>query len=133
MEMGYSKLRGLILFSIALVTLGIGSNFYVASEISRNSDELDRIYRLLQKQLTGEVLAQSRELQKRMESLNETATGIDAKMKKAQDEMDGKLRKAQDDMVARMGSELPKIMDRYIQSRATRIRGELEKQGIPQP
>ena len=133
MDVGYSKLRTLILFAIALAILGIGSNFYVASEISRNSDELDRIYRLLQKQLTGEALAQSRELQKRMESLNETATGIDAKMKKAQDEMDGKLRKAQDDMVARMGSELPKIMDQYIQSRATRIRGELEKQGIPQP
>ena len=133
MDVGYSKLRTLILFAIALAILGIGSNFYVASELSRNRDELDRIYRLLQKQLTGEALAQSRELQKRMESLNETATGIDAKMKKAQDEMDGKLRKAQDDMVARLGSELPKIMDRYIQSRATRIRGELEKQGIPQP
>lgn len=133
MDVGYSKLRGLILFLIVLVTLGIGSNFYVASEISRNSDELDRIYRLLQKQLTGEALAQSRELQQRMESLNETATGIDAKMKKAQDELDSKLRKAQDDMVTRMGAELPKIMDRYVQSRATKLRGELEKQGIPQP
>ena len=133
MDVGYSKLRTLILIAIALVTLGIGSNFYVATKISENSDELDRIYRLLHKQLAAEALAQSRELQKRMESLNETATGIDAKMKKAQDEMDGKLRKAQDDMVARMGSELPKIMDRYVQSRATRLRGELEKQGIRQP
>ena len=62
MDVGYSKLRTLILFAIAMAILGIGSNFYVASEISRNSDELDRIYRLLQKQRTGAALAQSREL-----------------------------------------------------------------------
>ena len=83
------------------------------------------------------ALTQSEELQKRMDSLNASANGMDDKLKQAQDEMDARLRKAQDDFVARMQVELPKIMDNYAASRAPKLKREAEKQlkksGVPVP
>jgi TolA-binding protein len=135
MDAQYSTLRNLLWFVLVLVALAVLSNFYVASQLSRNSDELASIRMLLQKDMLGNALTQSEELQKRMDALNASANGMDEKMKKAQDEMEAKLRKAQDDFVARMKTEMPRIMDSYIQSRAPRIQQgaeqELRKRGVP--
>jgi hypothetical protein len=67
--------------------------------------------------MMGNALEQSQQLQKRMDMLNQDAAGIDAK-----------LRRAQDDFVARMNVELPRIMDNYIKTRAPMI----EKQAMRQ-
>lgn len=135
MENGYSALRNLLWVVLVLVALAVLSNFYVASQLSRNSDELASIRLLLQKQLMGDVMTQSAELQKRMDALNQTAGGINAQMKQAEDEMDAKLKKAQDDFVARMQLELPNIMDNYVKSRAPvlqkQAQQELQKRGVP--
>jgi hypothetical protein len=135
MEPTNSALRNLLLVVLVLVGLALVSNFYVASQLSRNSDELATIRLLIQKQLMGDVMTQSAELQKRMDSLNQTASGIDAKMKQAQDEMDAKLRRAQDDLVARMQEELPKIMDNYVKTHTPALekqaQQELQKRGVP--
>ena len=135
MEAGYSTVRNLLMVVLVLVALSILSNFYVASQLARNSDELASIRLLIQKQMMGTVLTQSEELQKRMDALNQTAGGVDAKMKQAQDEMDAKLRKAQDDFVARMQTELPKIMDNYVKTRMPgaqrQAAQELKKRGVP--
>ena len=135
MDAQYSTLRNLLWFVLVLAALAVLSNFYVASQLARNSDELASIRLLLQKDMLGKALTQSEELQKRMDALNASANGMDDKMKKAQDEMEAKLKKAQDDFVARMNTEMPRIMDSYIQSRAPRIqRGaeqELKKRGVP--
>ncbi|HEV2232440.1 MAG TPA: hypothetical protein VGV68_03420 [Terriglobia bacterium] len=135
MENGYSALRNLLWVVLVLVALAVLSNFYVASQLSRNSDELASIRLLLQKQLMGDVMTQSAELQKRMDALNQTAGGINAQMKQAEDEMDAKLKKAQDDFVARMQTELPNIMDNYVKSRAPvlqkQAQRELQKRGVP--
>ncbi|MHB8654027.1 MAG: hypothetical protein ACYDA9_09130 [Terriglobia bacterium] len=135
MENGYSSLRNLLWVVLVLVALAVLSNFYVASQLSRNSDELASIRLLLQKQLMGDVMTQSAELQKRMDALNQTAGGINAQMKQAEDEMDAKLKKAQDDFVARMQTELPNIMDNYVKSRAPvlqkQAQRELQKRGVP--
>jgi len=135
METGYSALRNLLWVVLVLVALAVLSNFYVASQLSRNSDELASIRLLLQKQLMGDVMTQSAELQKRMDALNQTAGGINGQMKQAEDEMDAKLKKAQDDFVARMQIELPNIMDNYVKARAPALQKqaqqELQKRGVP--
>jgi predicted PurR-regulated permease PerM len=126
MDTGYSALRNLLWVVLILVALAVLSNFYVASQLSRNSDEL-----------MGDVMTQSAELQKRMDALNQTAGGINAQMKQAEDEMDAKLKKAQDDFVARMQTELPNIMDNYVKQRAPGLQKqaqqELQKHGVPVP
>ena len=135
MDAQFSTLRNLLWFVLVLALLAVLSNFYVALQLARNSDELASIRMLLQKDMLGKALTQSEELQKRMDSLNASASGMDEKLKRAQDEMDAKLRKAQDDFVARIKSELPQIMDNYAQSRAPRLQKEAEQQlrkrGVP--
>jgi hypothetical protein len=137
MDAQYSSLRNLLWVAIVVGLLALVSNFYVASRLDRNSDELASIYQLLRKDLMGKALTQSEELQKRMDSLNASANGMDAKLKQAQDEMDAHLKKAQEDFVARMKVELPQIMDNYAASRAPKLQREAEKQlkksGVPMP
>jgi hypothetical protein len=137
MDAHYSTIRNLLMFVLVLAALAVVSNFYVASRLDRNSDELASIYQLLQKDLMGKALTQSEELQKRMDALNASANGMDAKMKQAEDDMDAKLRKAQDDFVARMKVELPQIMDNYAASRAPQLekaaQKQLKKSGVPVP
>jgi hypothetical protein len=133
MDSGISTVRNLLYFVLVLVILALASNFYVASQLEHNSQELASLRLLLQKQLMGSALTQAEELQNRMEALNESATGIDAKMKQAQEEMDGKLKKAQDDFVARMNVELPKMMDNYIKQRVPLVQKQLEQRGVPAP
>ncbi len=131
MDTGYSTVRNLLYIVLVLVILAILSNFYVASQLARNSDELASLRQLLAKQVMGTALAEAEELQKHMDALNQTAGGIDAKMKQAQDEMDAKLRKAQDAFVARMQAELPRMMDNYIKQRAPAIEKQIMQRGLP--
>jgi hypothetical protein len=135
MDAGYSAVRNLLWVVLVLVALAVLSNFYVASQLSRNSDELAGIRLLIQKQMMGDVMTQSAELQKRMDSLNQAAGGVDAKLKQAEDDMDAKLKKAQDDFVARMQVELPKIMDNYVKTHTPvlerQAEKELQKRGVP--
>lgn len=133
MDTGYSTVRNLLYIVLVLVVLSILSNFYVSSQLARNSDELARLGLLLQKQLMGSALTQAEELQKRMDALNQAAGGIDAKLKQAQDEMDAKMKKAQDEFVARMQVELPKMMDNYIKQRAPVVQRQLLEKGVPIP
>jgi len=133
MDTGYSTVRNLLFVLLALVVLAILSNFYVASQLDRNSQELASLRVLLQKQLMGSALTQAEELQKRMEALNQSAAGIDVKMKQAQEEMDAKLKKAQDDFVARLNVELPRMMDNYVKQRAPLVQRQLEQRGVSVP
>jgi citrate synthase len=133
MDAGYSTVRNLLYIVLVLVVVSILSSLYVASQLARNSDELASLRLLLQKQMMGTALTQAEELQKRMDALNQSASGIDEKMKKAQDEMDAKLKKAQDDFVARLQAELPKMMDNYIKQRAPVVQKQLIEKGIPVP
>ncbi len=120
MDTGYSTIRNLLYFVLALVVLAILSNVYVASQLARNSDELASLRQLLAKQLMGSALTETEELQKRMDALNASANGIDAK-----------LQKAQDDFAARMQVELPRIMDNYVKERMPMVEKQLEKRAQP--
>lgn len=133
MDAGYSAVRNLLYIVIVLVVLSILFSFYVSSQLARNSDELASLRVLLRKEMMGTALTQAEELQKRMDALNQSAAGIDAKMKQAQDEMDAKMKKAQDEFVARMQVELPKIMDNYIKQRTPLVEKQLEQRGVPIP
>ena len=121
MDSGYSTLRNLLYVVLVVGLAATGSSFYVAQQLDLNSQELASLRLLLQKQMMSTALTQSEELQKRMDALNQSAAGIDAKMKQAQDEMDAKMKKAQDDFVARMNTELPRMMDNYVKSRAGQL------------
>jgi citrate synthase len=144
MDTGYSSIRNLLYVVLVLALLALLSNFYVATQLDRNSQELASLRLLMQKQLMGNALTQADELGKKMDALNQSASGIDAKMKQAQDEMDAKLKKAQDDFVARMNAELPKMMDNYvkqrapllqrqIEQRAPQVQQQLQQRGVPVP
>ncbi len=126
METGYSTVRNLLYVVLVLVVLAILSNFYVAQQFARIHEDLAGLRELLAKELMGSALTQSQELQKRMDALNESASGIDAKLKKAQD-----------DFVARMNVELPRIMDNYAKRRAPMVEGqitkEIEQRGLQLP
>jgi citrate synthase len=133
MDTGSSTVRNLLYLLLALAVLALLSNYYLATQIDQNSRELASLRLLLQKQLLGNAMTQAEELQKRMDALNQSAAGIDARMKQAQEEMDAKLKQAQDDLVARMQVELPKIMDNYVKQRAPLVQKQLEKRGVPIP
>ncbi|MBZ5544932.1 MAG: hypothetical protein LAO07_14830 [Acidobacteriia bacterium] len=79
MDSGISALRNLLFFVMALVIIAILSNFWVASQVDKNSQELASLRLLMQKQMMGTALTQAEELQKRMDALNQSAAGIDAR------------------------------------------------------
>ena len=144
MDSGISSVKTLLYIVLVLALIAVGSNFYVASLLDRNSQELAALRVLLQKQVMGNALNQAEELGKKVDALNQSASGIDAKMKQAQDEMDAKLKKAQDDFVARMNVELPRMMDNYIKQRAPmvqkqvlqrapEVQQQLQQRGVPVP
>ena len=124
MDTGISTVRNLLYVVLVLVLLTLLSNFYVASQLSRNSDELSLMRSVLQKQLMGTALTQSQQLQERMQVLNDSAAGIDAK-----------LQKAQDSFVKRMEVELPRIMYNYVKQRTPSVQRaveqKLQQRGIP--
>ena len=124
MDSGISTVRNLLWLVLVLVLFTLLSNFYVASQLSRNSEELSLMRSVLQKQLMGTALTQSQELQKRMDGLNQSAAGIDAK-----------LQAAQDSFVKRMQVELPRIMDNYVSQRKSGVERvveqKLQQRGVP--
>jgi hypothetical protein len=124
MDTGISTVRNLLYVVLVLVLMTLLSNFYVASQLSRNSDELSLMRSVLQKQLMGTALTQSQQLQDRMQALNDSAAGIDAK-----------LQAAQDSFVKRMEVELPRIMDNYVKQRTPTVQRaveqKLQQRGIP--
>ncbi|MBZ5563061.1 MAG: hypothetical protein LAP13_11665 [Acidobacteriia bacterium] len=122
MDAGYSTVRNLLYVVLVLVVLSILSNFYVASQLAHNSDELASLRLLLQKQMMGTAFTQAQQLQQKMDALNQSASGIDAKMKKAQD-----------DFVARMNVELPKMMDNYVKQRSGMIEKQIIQKGLSLP
>jgi len=122
MEARLSTIRNLLWAVIVLVVLSALSGFYVAQQLSRNSDELASLRLLLQKEMMGTALTQAQELEKQMDALNQNAAGIDAK-----------LEKAQDDFVARMQLELPRIMDKYVKERGSLLEQKMQQKGVPLP
>ena len=122
MEAGLSTLRNLLYVILVLVLLSALSGFYVATQLARNSDELASLRLLLQKEMMGTALTHAQELEKQMDDLNQSASGIDAK-----------LQKAQDDFVARMQVELPRIMDNYIKQRGSLVEQKMQQHGVPVP
>ncbi len=131
MDNGYSTVRNLLYVVLGFTLLAVLSNFYVGLQLAEHSKALASLQQFLAKQVTGSALTQAQELETRMDALNQTASGVDAKMQQAQAAMDAKLKKAQDDMVARLQLELPKIMDNYVKTRAPLVQKQLEQHGLP--
>jgi small-conductance mechanosensitive channel len=122
MDTGLSTIRNLLYVVLVLVLLSALSGFYVATELARNSDELASLRLLLQKEMMGTALTHAQELEKRMDALNQSAAGIDDKLKKAQD-----------DFVGRLQVELPRIMDKYVNERRSLVEQKIHQQGVPLP
>ena len=122
MDAGLSTIRNLLYVVLVLVLLCALSGFYVATQLARNSDELASLRLLLQKEMMGTALTHAQELEKQMDALNQSAAGIDDKLKKAQD-----------DFVARMQVELPRIMDNYVKQRGSIVEQKIHQQGVPLP
>ena len=122
MDAGLSTIRNLLYVVIVLVLLSALSGFYVATQLARNSDELASLRLLLEKEMMGTALTHVQELEKQMDALNQSAAGIDDKLKKAQD-----------DFVVRMQVELPRIMDNYVKQRRSLVEQKIQQQGVPLP
>jgi small-conductance mechanosensitive channel len=67
-------------------------------------------------------LTHAQELEKQMDALNQSAAGIDDKLKRAQD-----------DFVVRMQVELPRIMDKYVNERRSLVEQKIQQHGVPLP
>ena len=122
MDTGLSTIRNLLYVVLVLVLLSALSGFYVATQLARNSDELASLRLLLHKEMMGTALTHVQELEKQMDALNQDAAGIDAKLKKAQD-----------DFVARMQVELPRIMDNYVKQQGSIVEQKIHQHGVPLP
>jgi hypothetical protein len=122
MDARLSTIRNLLYILIALVLLSSLAGFYVATELARNSDELASLQVLLQREVFKTALTHAQELETQLDSLNQSAAGIDDKLKKAQD-----------DLVARMQVELPKILDDYVKQRGSLVQQKMQQRGIPVP
>ena len=122
MDAGLSTIRNLLYIVLVLVVLSILSSFYLGTQLARNSDELASLRVLLQKEVLRTALTHAQELENQLDSLNQSAAGID-----------GKLRKAQDDLVARMQVELPKILDDYVKQRGSLVQQKIQQRGVPLP
>jgi hypothetical protein len=122
MDTRLSTIRNVLYVVLFLVLLSSLSGFYVATELARNSDELASLRLLLQKEMMGTALTHAQELEKQMDALNQSAAGIDDKLKKAQD-----------DFVARLQVELPRIMDDYVKQRVSPVRQKIQQEGVPLP
>jgi hypothetical protein len=122
MDTRLSTIRNLLYVVLVLILLSALSGFYVATQLARNSDELASLRLLLQKEMMGTALTHAQELEKQMDALNQSAAGID-----------NKLKKAQDDLVARMQVELPRIMDNYVKQRVSPVQQKIQEQGVPLP
>jgi hypothetical protein len=122
MDTGLSTIRNLLYVVLVLVLLSALSGIYVATELARNSDELASLRLLLQKEMMGTALTHAQELEKQMDALNQSAAGIDDKLKKAQD-----------DFVGRMQVELPRIMDNYVKQQGSIVEQKIHQQGVPLP
>jgi hypothetical protein len=72
--------------------------------------------------MMGTALTHAQELEKQMDALNQSAAGID-----------DKLRKAQDDFVARMQVELPRIMDDYVKQRGSLVEQKIQQHAASLP
>ena len=120
MDAGLSTIRNLLYIVIVLVLLSALSSFYVAKELAHNSDELASLRLLLQKEMLGPALTHAEQLEKQMDALNQSAAGIDDKLKKAQD-----------DFVVRMQVELPRIMDKYVNERRSLVEQKIQQHGVP--
>ena len=122
MDTGLSTIRNLLYVVLVLVLLSALSGFYVATQLARNSDELASLRLLLQKEMMGTALTHAQELEKQMDALNQSAAGIDDKLKKAQD-----------DFVGRMQVELPRIMDNYVKQQGSLVEKKIQQHGVPLP
>lgn len=133
MDTGNSTVRNLLYIVLVLVLLSTLSNFYVATQLARHSEQLASLQRFLANQMMGSALTQAQELEKRMDSLNQAANGIDGKIKQAEVDMDAKLQKAQDDFILRLRKELPGIMEDSIRKSVPSVERQLQKRGVPIP
>ncbi len=121
MDSGLSTVRNLLYIVLVLALLAVATNFYVATQLSQNSEELSRLSTLLEKQLGTTGIDQSQKLIDRLDQAHRDADAID-----------GKLAKAREDFMTDLNNKAPGIveraMDKYIQKKAP----QLERQALKQ-
>ena len=125
MDSGLSTVRNLLYIILVLALLSIVADGFVGTKLAENSEELDRLSTLLQRQLMTSAVEQSQQLQQKMDRASQQM-----------DAMDGKMQAAQDQFSARMKKELPPLidntMDDYVRRRMPMVERQAMKQ-IPQP
>jgi uncharacterized protein HemX len=117
MDSGISTVRNLLYIVLVLAVLGVCANVYLGMELAQNSEELSRLSDLLQKQLMTSAAGQSQQMIDRMDQLHRDADSFDTKMDAANKKF-----------FKDLNEQLPKILDKYVQSRAPMI----ERQAIKQ-
>jgi hypothetical protein len=117
MDSGISTVRNLLYIVLVLAVLGVCANAYLGVELAQNSEELSRLSDLLQKQLMTSAAGQSQQMIDRMDQLHRDADSFDTKMDAANKKF-----------FRDLNDQLPKILDKYVQSRAPMI----ERQAIKQ-
>ena len=120
MDSGLSTVRNLLYIVLVLALLSIVADGFVGTKLAENSEELDRLSTLLQRQLMTSAVEQSQQLQQKMDRASEQM-----------DAMDGKMKAAQDQLSERMKKEIPQIMDNYVRTRMPLVERQAMKQMPP--
>jgi hypothetical protein len=124
MDSGLSTVRNLLYIVLVLALLSIVADGFVGTKLAENSEELDRLSTLLQRQLMTSAVEQSQQLQQKMDRASEQMDAIDGKMQDAQDKFS-----------ARMKKELPPLidntMDNYVRTRMPLVERQAMKQMPP--
>jgi uncharacterized protein HemX len=117
LERKIAMMRNLIIFVIVLcIALG-GVVVYQGQEIRKTRDTLNAMQRQAENAV-GQFMPQ---LNSRLNRFDTRLDEFQSKMDQMDGKMDANMKRAEDRMVTRMDTEMPKIMDRYIQMKANEL------------
>lgn len=129
----YVTLRNLLCLAIALLLATVGSNIYAGLKLDANSRVFERIYTLLETGM-GErfatAMAQAKAIERELSQARGHAQGAVESMQTMETQFRKAAADAENSLVERLNRELPVLMDRYIESRAAKLRESASREEI---
>jgi hypothetical protein len=113
LERKIAMMRNLLVFVIVLCVGLAGVVIYQGQEIRKTRETVNA----MQRQAENAVGTFMPQLDTRLKHFDQRMDNFQEKM----DQMDANMKKAEDHFVVRMDSEMPKIMDRYVQMKANEL------------
>jgi hypothetical protein len=118
-EQKLNSLRNLVYLLVAMVAVLLGVIFYQSQQIDKNRAELNDMRR----QAQGAVAQFTPALDQRLGALDQRLTTFDQRL----NQVDAKMKDAEDQFMTRLNSELPRMLDKYVDRKMKQL-----GQAVPQ-